>query len=217
MYIYVYIYIYIYHHWRILWTSYRKLARVGFEPTTAELRSDVLTHWAIRLWARLAPRANFVQLLQFHRLFSVRFQFGYCFVSRHVYFNRNFLEVNLMSVVEWTDIYGIHRWRILWSSYRKLTWVGFESHDHWILFRLSNPLSYQAVSSTRTQIQLYTATPISFPCSLFTIRFGHCLRQSPHLLQAKLRTGNHVNHVIYMVFKRSNIHFNKFWPEGFFR
>ena len=31
-----------------------------------------------------------------------------------------------MSVVEWTDTYGIYHWRILWSSYRKLAWVGFE-------------------------------------------------------------------------------------------
>ena len=31
-----------------------------------------------------------------------------------------------MSVAEWVDTYGIHHWRILWSSYRKLVWVGFE-------------------------------------------------------------------------------------------
>ena len=24
------------------------------------------------------------------------------------------------------DIYGIHHWRIIWSSYRKLAWVGFD-------------------------------------------------------------------------------------------
>ena len=29
------------HHWRILWSSYRKLARVRFEPTTTEFRSDI--------------------------------------------------------------------------------------------------------------------------------------------------------------------------------
>ena len=27
--------------------------------------------------------------------------------------------------MNWTDIYGIHHWRIVWSSYRKLAWVGF--------------------------------------------------------------------------------------------
>ena len=58
MYIYIYvhilmythIYIYGIHHWRILWSSYRKLAWVGFEPTAAEFRSDSLTDWAIRPW-----------------------------------------------------------------------------------------------------------------------------------------------------------------------
>ena len=60
------------HHWRILWSSYRKLAWRGFEPTT----TDALTDWAVRPWVQLALRANFVQLLQFHRLFSVIFHFG---------------------------------------------------------------------------------------------------------------------------------------------
>ena len=36
------------HHWRILWSNYRKLARVGFEPTTTEFPSDALTDWAIK-------------------------------------------------------------------------------------------------------------------------------------------------------------------------
>ena len=31
-----------------------------------------------------------------------------------------------MSVAEWVDTYGIHHQRILWSSHRKLAWVGFE-------------------------------------------------------------------------------------------
>ena len=47
--------IYIYH-WRILWSSYRKLAWVGFEPMTTEFRSDALTDWAIRPWVQLALR-----------------------------------------------------------------------------------------------------------------------------------------------------------------
>ena len=36
------------HHGRILWSNYRKLARVGFEPTTTEFPSDALTDWAIK-------------------------------------------------------------------------------------------------------------------------------------------------------------------------
>ena len=34
------------------------------------------------------------------------------------------------------------------------------THDHWIPFRRSNRLSYQAMSSTHAQSQLCTATPI---------------------------------------------------------
>ena len=90
IYIHIYIYIVI-HHWRILESSYRKLAWVGFKSTTTESHSGTLTDWPIRPWALLALRANLVQLHQFHRLFSVRFRFGYCL--RHVCFNRNFLEV----------------------------------------------------------------------------------------------------------------------------
>ena len=71
------------HHWRILWSSYRKLTWVGFEPKTAGFRSNALTDWAIRLLVQLTLRTNFVQLLQFHCLFSV-------------------------SVVEGTGKYGIH-------------------------------------------------------------------------------------------------------------
>ena len=80
-YMYVYIYIYNIHHWRIIWSSSsgsRKLAWVGFEPRTTEFRSHLLTDWAITPWVQLALRTNFVQLLQFHRLFAVRVHFGYC-------------------------------------------------------------------------------------------------------------------------------------------
>ena len=59
---------------------------------------------------------------------------------------------------------------------------GIWTHDHWIPFRRSNWLSYQAMSSTRSQSQLCTATPISSLCSVFTFHFSLCLRQSPHLL-----------------------------------
>ena len=78
------------HHWRILWSSFRKLAWVEFEPTTTEFRSDALTDWAIRPWVQLALRASFVQLLQFHRLFSVTFHFGYCLRQSPRLFSSNF-------------------------------------------------------------------------------------------------------------------------------
>ena len=38
---------------------------------------------------------------------------------------------------------------------------GIWTHNYWIPFRRSNRLSYQAMSLTRTQSQLCTATPIS--------------------------------------------------------
>ena len=86
IYIYIFLYIYIYingiPHWKIFWSGYRKLARVGFEPTTIEFRSDALTDWVMRPWVQLALRANHVQLLQFHRFFS-----------HHDFFNLNFLEL----------------------------------------------------------------------------------------------------------------------------
>ena len=69
---------------------------------------------------------------------------------------------------------------------------GIWTHEHWIPFRRSNRLSYQARSSTRTQSQLCTDTPISSLCSVFTFHFSLCLCQSPHLLQVKSRRGNPV-------------------------
>ena len=74
-YIYIYIYMYGMHHWLILWSSYKKLAWMGFESMTTEFHSDTLADWAIRPWVQLVLRANFVQLFQFHCLFSVTFHF----------------------------------------------------------------------------------------------------------------------------------------------
>ena len=49
------------------------------------------------------------------------------------------------------------------------------------------------MSSTCTQSQLCTATPISCLCPLFTFHFSHCFRLWSHLLSAKSRRGNHVS------------------------
>ena len=87
------------HHWRILRSSYRKLAWVGFEPTTTEFRSDALTDWAIRPWVQLALRANFVQLLQFHLFVQFsRFISAIAFVSRRICF-----KPNLALVITWVQ------------------------------------------------------------------------------------------------------------------
>ena len=66
----------------------------------------------------------------------------------------------------WLILWLIFYWRIFRNNYRKLAWVRFEpwTQDHWIPFRCSNRLSYQAMSSTLTQSQLCTVTPISSVC-----------------------------------------------------
>ena len=90
IYIYIYIkYLYIYgiHHWQILWSSYRKVAWVGFEPTTTEFRLDTLTNWTIRPCIQFTLRANFVQLFQFHRLFSFTFHFEIYFQICSLFFH----------------------------------------------------------------------------------------------------------------------------------
>ena len=114
------------HLWRIIWSSYRKLAWVGFEPTSTEFRSDTLTDWAIRSGVQLPLRVNFVQLLQFHRFFSGTFSFCYCFRQSPRFFQSKFCWGNHMSVAEWVDTYGIYHWMIIWGSYRKLALVEFE-------------------------------------------------------------------------------------------
>ena len=81
----IYIYIYGIHHWRITWSSYRKLAWVRFEPTTTEFCLDALTNWAIRPWIQLTLRANSVQLLQLHCLLVSSFISAIAFDSQYIY------------------------------------------------------------------------------------------------------------------------------------
>ena len=199
VYIYIYIYIYIYgiHHRTILWSSYRKLARVGFEPTTTEFRSDALTDWAIRPWVQLALRANFVQLLQFHRLFSVTIHFGYCLRQSPHLFWLKFCWGNHMSVAEWVDTYVIHHRSILWSSYRKLPRVGFEPTTTELR---SDALTNWAI---RPRVQLPLRANFAQPLQSHRLlnvafHFGHCLRQSPRLFQSKFCWGNHMSVAEYI-------------------
>ena len=69
-----------------------------------------------------------------------------------------------MSVAEWANTYDIHHWQILWSSYGKLTWVGFEptTTEFWILFRRSNWLCYLAMSSTHSEPTFYSFSNFIF-------------------------------------------------------
>ena len=66
-----------------------------------------------------------------------------------------------MSVAKWADKYGIHNWRILWTSYGKFAWVVFEPATIEPLFKRSNRLSYEVMCSTLAQSQLSTATSIT--------------------------------------------------------
>ena len=94
IYLYLSLYIYGFHHCGILRSSYRKLAWVGFEPTTTELRINALTNIAIRSWVQLAPSANFVQLPQFHLLVQCsRFIWVFAFVSHQICFKRSLAQV----------------------------------------------------------------------------------------------------------------------------
>ena len=106
------------YHWRTLWSgSWTHNHWIPFR-----LSND----WAIRPWIQFALRFDFVQSLQFHRLFSVRFHFGYCLRQFPHLFLLRFCRGNHMSVAEWTDVCGIYHWRTLWRSYRKLDQVGLE-------------------------------------------------------------------------------------------
>ena len=82
-------------------------------PLNTESLSDALTDGAMRPWVQLALRANFVQVLQFHLLFSVLFHFGYCLLQSPRLFELKVFWGNHMSVAAWVDTYGIHHWRIL--------------------------------------------------------------------------------------------------------
>ena len=115
------------HHWRNLRSSFRKLAWVVFELETTENRSDTLTNEAIRKCLHLPLTANFVLPLRFHYLFSITFYFSRFPSSVAPFISSKFPVANHMSVAEWADTYGIHHWRILWSSGRSLAGVGFEN------------------------------------------------------------------------------------------
>ena len=70
----------------LLWSSYRKLAWVGFEPTTTEFRSDALTDWAIRPWVQLALRAKFIQLLHIYIHIYMYLFIWYMITDRKIFY-----------------------------------------------------------------------------------------------------------------------------------
>ena len=152
-------YIYGIHHWRILRSSYRKLAWVKFEPTTNEFCSDALTDWTIRSWVQLALRANFVQLLQFHLLFSVRFYFGYCLRRSPHLFKRSIVEV--------------------------ITWVQWNLVDSYVLYVMINYILYIMLIIYNNYILLFLELYIVYIihiCIYFTYNFATILSRFINVL-----------------------------------
>ena len=147
---------------------------------TTKFSLDALTDWAIRPWIQIQLRANFLQLLQFHRLLSVRFHFGYCLRQSPRLFQLEFSWGNHVSGVEWSDTYGIYHGRIIWSSYRDLAWVGFETTTtefcsnaltDWVM----RPWVQLAFRANFLQLlQFHRLLSVRFHC-------GYCLRPSPRL------------------------------------
>ena len=80
---------------------------MGFEPTTTEFHLDALTYWAIRPWVQFTFRANFLQLLEFHHLFSVKSYFCYCLHQSPRLFSHTAIYTYIC-VYDIYDIYDIY-------------------------------------------------------------------------------------------------------------
>ena len=140
-------------------------------------RSNGLTYQAM---SSLPLRANFVQLLKFHHLLGVTFHFGYCLCQSPRLFQSRFCWCNQMSVAEWIDTYGIHSWRILWSSYRKFVWVGFEPTT--TEFRSHAQTDWAIRPRVQLALKANFVQLLQFRHLLsVTFHFGYSLRQSPRL------------------------------------
>ena len=106
------------------------------------------------------------------------------------------------------DIYNIHHWSILWSSYRKFTWVEFEPTTTEFC---SEILTDWAL---RSWVQLVVRTNFvkllqSHLLSSAKFRFDYCLCQSSCLLWLKFSGGNHMILAEWMIYMT-------FTTEGFF-
>ena len=80
------------HHWKIFRSSYRyrKLAWVGYEPTTTEFHSNILTDLAIRPWVQLCELqvhsdTNLYSYSNFIICSVSNFISTFAFVSHHVF------------------------------------------------------------------------------------------------------------------------------------
>ena len=80
------------YYWRMFWCIYRKLAWVGFEPTTTEFRSDNFTELSAHEFnshsePTLYSYSNFIVCSVSNFISAI------AFVSHHACFNWNLLEV----------------------------------------------------------------------------------------------------------------------------
>ena len=75
------------------------------EPMTTDFRSDALTDWALRPWVQFEFRAKFIQLHQFHRLFSVQFHYGSCLRQSPGFI---LIEILLRWSHEYSGMYTLH-------------------------------------------------------------------------------------------------------------
>ena len=87
---------------------------------------------------------------------------------------------NHVSVVEWADTYGIHHWWILWSSYRKLTWVGFEPTTTEFCSDALTDWAIRPCFNSHSEPTLYSYSNF-IVCSVSHFISAVCLCQSPRL------------------------------------
>ena len=71
------------HLWRILWSSYRKLALTGFESRTSELCSGGLIDWPIRSWVQRTLTPTLYSYSNFIVCSTSYFILDIAFVRRH--------------------------------------------------------------------------------------------------------------------------------------
>ena len=128
-------------------------------------------------------------LFLFFSLF--RFYVGHCLhQSPHLPQSKSCPDSD-MSVAE-----GTETWCSPPTHFVKVTIeTSSKTHNHWILFRGSNCLSYQAMSSTCTCNHLLYIYSNFINCLRFRFYLDHFPHQLPHLPQSKSRTGNHVSMV----------------------
>ena len=83
-------------------------------------------------------RANFIQLLPFHFLFSVHISCRPLSSSVAVIcFKRNHAQV-ITLLEEWIDTSGVHNWKDFKSIYRKLAWAKRLPHTYFAILKLGS-------------------------------------------------------------------------------